>query len=163
MHTIIRVGEISVLFYKSRHETGGVMDLFEFTVPPAVGIIVPHLHRDFDETIIGIDGVMTWTVGDRTVKVSKAEELFIPRGTPHRFETLTSSSARMMCMLTPGLIGPEYFVQLGSLLSGDSPPDFAEIGSFMASHGLIPLTPPGAADAVAAGLPFSSSELGLIN
>ena len=163
MHTIIRVGEISVLFHQSRHETGGVMDLFEFTVPPGVHIIVPHLHRQFDETIFGLDGITTWTVGDHTVEVKKTEQLFIPRGTPHRFANLHSSTARAMCMLTPGLIGPEYYVELGLLLSGDEPPDYAEIGAFMTSHGLIPLTSQDIPDTIPSDTSLDFRELGLIN
>ncbi len=49
MHPLIRVGEISITFLKTRHETHGVLDLFEMTIPPSDHMVVSHLHRDYDE------------------------------------------------------------------------------------------------------------------
>ena len=45
MHPTIRVGEMSVTFLKTRHETAGAFDLFELTVPLFARIPIPHIHR----------------------------------------------------------------------------------------------------------------------
>jgi hypothetical protein len=42
MHPIIRVGEISITFLKTRHETHGILDLFEMTIPPTNHMVLSH-------------------------------------------------------------------------------------------------------------------------
>ena len=138
MHHPIHVGSLSVTFLKSRHETQGSLDLFELTIPPHASLNVAHLHRDYDETIIGMNGIITWTIEGEKVKVSPGESLHIPRGTAHTYANLHISTARMMCILTPGLVGPEYFRELAEVLSADGPPDIAGISSVMMRYGVIP-------------------------
>jgi hypothetical protein len=41
MHPTIRVGEMSVTFLKTRHETAGAFDLFELTIPPSLEFRFP--------------------------------------------------------------------------------------------------------------------------
>jgi quercetin dioxygenase-like cupin family protein len=138
MHHPIHIGNLSVTFLKSRHETQGSLDLFELTVPPHAYLNVPHLHRDFDETIIGMNGVTTWTIHGEQVNVGQGQELHIPRGIAHSYANLHSSTARMMCILTPGLIGPEYFRELAAVLRAGGPPDIAGISNVMMRYGVIP-------------------------
>jgi mannose-6-phosphate isomerase-like protein (cupin superfamily) len=138
MHHPIHVGSLSVTFLKSRHETQGSLDLFELTVPPHARLNVPHLHRDYDETIIGMNGITTWTIRDKHVEVGSGQHLHIPRGTAHSYANLHGSTARMMCILTPGLVGPEYFRELAAVLRGDGPPDIAGISNVMMRYGVIP-------------------------
>jgi quercetin dioxygenase-like cupin family protein len=138
MHHPIHVGNLKVTFLKSRHETQGNLDLFELTVPPYAFLNVPHLHREFDETIIGMNGVTTWTVDGEKIKVGPGRELHIPRGRAHSYANLHSSAARMMCILTPGLIGPEYFRELAAVLRADGPPDIAGLSTIMMRYGVIP-------------------------
>jgi quercetin dioxygenase-like cupin family protein len=138
MHHPIHIGNLSVTFLKSRHETQGSLDLFELTVPPHAYLNVPHLHRDFDETIIGMNGVMTWTIHGEQVNVGQGQELHIPRGIAHSYANLHSSTARMMCILTPGLIGPEYFRELAAVMKAAGPPDIAGISNVMMRYGVIP-------------------------
>jgi mannose-6-phosphate isomerase-like protein (cupin superfamily) len=138
MHQPIHVGSLSVTFLKSRHETQGSLDLFELTVPPYVHLNVPHLHRDYDETIIGMNGIVTWTIEGEQIEVGPGQSLHISRGTAHSYANLHISTARMMCILTPGLVGPEYFRELAAVLRSDGPPDIAGISSVMMRYGVIP-------------------------
>jgi quercetin dioxygenase-like cupin family protein len=138
MHHPIHVGSISVTFLKSRHETQGSLDLFELTIPSHARLNIPHLHRDFDETIIGMNGIVTWTVQGEQVKVGPGQQLHIPRGTAHSYANLHNSTARMMCILTPGLVGPEYFRELAAVLSAEGPPDIAGLSHVMMRYGVIP-------------------------
>ncbi|WP_158793405.1 cupin domain-containing protein [Granulicella sp. L60] len=141
MHRPIRVGNLSITFIKSRHETQGALDLFELIVPPQAFLNVPHLHRDYDETILGINGITTWTINDRRITLLPGQILEIPRGTAHSYSNLHSSAARMMCLLTPGLVGPEYFQELAAVLRAEGPPDLAGISHVMSRYGVIPYTP----------------------
>ena len=140
MHELIRVGEISIMFLKSRHETGGALDLFEMTIPPHVYLLLPHLHRDYDESIIGMDGITTWTVDGRQTQLRPGEQLFVPRGVVHAFSNHHQSTARVMCILTPGLVGPEYFLELAAVIDADGPPNLAKLGAVMTRYGVVPVT-----------------------
>lgn len=140
MHEPIQIGSLTVTFLKSRHETDGALDLFELTVPSHAYLDVPHLHRDYDETIIGINGIATWTLDGAKFQVGPGQQLHIPRGTPHTYSNHHPGASRMMCLLTPGLVGPEYFLELAAILSTDGPPDIASLGNVMTRYGVIPAT-----------------------
>jgi mannose-6-phosphate isomerase-like protein (cupin superfamily) len=140
MHHPIKIGRITVTFLKSRHETSGALDLFELIVPPDVFLNVPHLHRDYDETILGMNGIAAWTINGKQIQVHPGQQIDIPRGTVHSYSNLHNDTARMMCLLTPGLVGPEYFRELAAAIQPDSPPDIAEISTVMARYGVIPIT-----------------------
>jgi mannose-6-phosphate isomerase-like protein (cupin superfamily) len=140
MHHPIHVGNLSITFIKSRHETQGCFDLFELTVPPLAFLNVPHLHRDYDETIIGMNGIATWNIQGKKIDIGPGKQLFIPRGTVHSYSNMQSDTCRMMCLLTPGLVGPEYFRAMAAVLRRDGPPDIAGISNVMMRYGIIPAT-----------------------
>jgi mannose-6-phosphate isomerase-like protein (cupin superfamily) len=141
MHHPIKIGKITITFLKSRHETDGALDLFELIVPPGAFLNVPHLHRDYAETILGMNGITTWTIEGEQFQVGPGQRLTIPRGTVHSYSNFHTTTSRMMCLLTPGLVGPEYFRELAAAIQPDGPPDIAEISSVMARYGIIPITP----------------------
>jgi mannose-6-phosphate isomerase-like protein (cupin superfamily) len=140
MHNTIRVGEMSVTFLKTRHETGGALDLFELTLPPFARLPLPHIHRKYDETIFGVDGATTWTLRDRSTQVRRGIILFIPRGTPHFYANLTHTPARILCLQTPGVLGPEYYLEIAALYRTNRHPDLAGIGAIMTRYGVVPVT-----------------------
>src|ERR1700752_2004975 len=138
MHETILVGEISVTFLKSRHETGGKLDLFELTIPPQTQLYVPHIHRGYDEIAFGMDGVVTFTVEGTRTQVAHGDKLTIPRGKSHYFGNHQKNAARLMCLYTPGVMGPEYFREIAACFDEHGKPDLAEIGSVMLRYGVIP-------------------------
>jgi mannose-6-phosphate isomerase-like protein (cupin superfamily) len=140
MYKTIRVGEMSVTFLKTRHETSNIFDLFELTVPAFGQVPFPHIHRSYDETIFGVDGTMTWTLRDKASQVRRGTTLFIPRGTPHFYANLTHTTARILCLQTPGVMGPEYYLEIAALYRAGPHPDLASIGSIMSRYGVVPLT-----------------------
>jgi quercetin dioxygenase-like cupin family protein len=140
MHRTIRVGEMSVTFLKTRHETDDAFDLFELTIPPYGRVLFPHIHRKYDETIFGVDGTMTWTLVDDSTEVRRGTTLFIPRGTPHFYANRTHTTARILCLQTPGVMGPEYYLEIAALYRSDRHPDLAGIGAVMSRYGVVPIT-----------------------
>ena len=140
MHETIRVSAMSVTFHKTRHETDGVFDLFELTIPPLVHVPIPHIHRKYDETIFGLDGHMTWTLLDKPTPINRGSVLFIPRGTPHFYENRHHTPARILCLQTPGVMGPEYYYEIASLYNQDGIADLASITSTMSRYGIVPVT-----------------------
>jgi quercetin dioxygenase-like cupin family protein len=143
MHQTIRVGEMSVTFLKTRHETEGAFDLFELTIPPFTRIPLPHIHRKYDETIFGVDGTMIWTLQvegkDKPTEVRRGTTLLIPRGTPHFYANRTHTAARILCLQTPGVLGPEYYLEVAALYLTSPHPNLAGIGAIMSRYGIVPV------------------------
>jgi len=140
MHHPIHVGNLSVTFLKICHETHGHADIFEMTVPPHAHLNVGHLHRDYDETIIGMNGITTWTIDGKKVQVGPGQQLHIPRGVAHTYVNTSRATARMLCILTPGMIGPEYFRELAAAIDLAGNAGISAIAAVMARYGVIPAT-----------------------
>ena len=66
--------------------------------------------------------------------------LCIPRGVVHRFDNDHGVDAKMLAIITPGILGPEYFRDMAAVLEAATggPPDPAAIGEVMRRHGLSP-------------------------
>jgi mannose-6-phosphate isomerase-like protein (cupin superfamily) len=139
MHETIRVGEVGVTFLQTRHETLGAFDLFELTLPPFSRVPLPHIHRSYDETVCGVDGTVTWTLCGQPHEVRRGVTLVVPRGTPHFYANNTHTTARILCLHTPGVIGPEYYLELAALYLHSRHHDLARIGAIMTRYGVVPV------------------------
>jgi quercetin dioxygenase-like cupin family protein len=81
----IRVGQVGIRFLLEAADTNGLVAMFEFTVPVGSKVPIPHYHKSYDETIYGVEGVVTFTVEGKPVDIGPGETCFIPRGTVHGF------------------------------------------------------------------------------
>jgi quercetin dioxygenase-like cupin family protein len=142
MAETIQVGAMQLRFVRTKHDTNGALDMFEVVVPPNSRMPVPHYHRDWEETVYGLEGTVSFTVAGERVEVGPGDDLFIPRGVVHGFINETQATAKMLCVLTPGVLGPEFFREMSALMAGGAPPDPAKAGEIMKRHGLIPAPPP---------------------
>jgi len=140
MTETIRLGGLALEFLRSKHDTNGSLDLFRMTVPPAGRMPVPHYHRNWDETVYGLDGTVTFTVAGVPHAIAAGETLFIPRGTVHGFDNRSGAEAICLCLLTPGVLGPEYFREMAAAIAG-GPPDPEKMKAIMLRHGLVPAPP----------------------
>ena len=63
-----------------------------------------------------------------------------PRGAVHRFDNFHSTTAKLLIIITPGILGSSYFREVANLLgdAADGPPDLATLGQIMHRHGLTP-------------------------
>lgn len=141
MDLTFRVGDMTVTFHKTRHETDGYLDLYELTLPPGSRSFVPHFNREFDETIIGMDGISHWVLNGTHSELAPGEQLFIPRGTTHSVVNLHQTAARLMVLVTPGMLGPEYFRELAAVDRLSGKPDPSKFAAVMARYGVTPVTP----------------------
>jgi len=137
---VIRAGQIEIRFRLESAQTGGGLSLFEFLVPAQARVPLPHSHDAFDETIYGLDGVLTWVLDDRKTRVGPGDALFIPRGHVHHFANLDGEDARQLSVITPGLLGPEYFREIAEVIDAGGPPNIERIAEVMRRHGLRPAT-----------------------
>jgi quercetin dioxygenase-like cupin family protein len=102
---------------------------------------LPHYHKDYDETIYGLEGVITFTVEGRAVNIAPGEACFIPRGAVHGFNNLKQVDAKALAVVTPALISPDYFRDIATIVTAGGPPDLDKIKAVMAKHGLIAVMP----------------------
>jgi quercetin dioxygenase-like cupin family protein len=138
MPTTIRFAGLELQFLQDRHGTKDSLDLFTTTVQAGAGMPIPHYHDRWDETVYGLTGVTTWTVDGRDNDIGVGTSLFIPRGVVHGFANRTKDAATFLSILTPGVLGPEYFQETADLVnSGRSSPE--AMRALMLRYGLVPV------------------------
>jgi quercetin dioxygenase-like cupin family protein len=141
---IIRVGPLAVRFLITGEDSGGTITAFELSVPGEQRLAAPaHSHDHYEETIYGIDGILTWTVNGKNVDVEPGQALCIPRGAIHRFDNYGSQDVKVLCVVTPAAIGPVYFRESAEVINAahGGPPDPAKMMEIMRRHGLTPAAP----------------------
>jgi quercetin dioxygenase-like cupin family protein len=136
----IKLGQIAVRFLLEGEASGGSVAVFEFDVLAGSKVPVAHSHDGYEETVYGLDGVLTWTVEGTPVDVGPGEVLCIPRGAVHHFDNAGDIDARALAIVTPGILGPDYFRETAAILGAATggPPDLAAIAAVMRRHGLTP-------------------------
>jgi quercetin dioxygenase-like cupin family protein len=137
----IRLGPLAVRFLVTGENASGSVALFELTVPAAQRLAAPaHSHDHYEETIYGIEGVLTWTVDGTRIDVGPGQALCIPRGAVHRFDNHGSQDVKALCAITPAAIGPQFFRESAAVISAAAggPPDRVKMGEIMRRHGLTP-------------------------
>ena len=114
--------------------------MFECDVPATAKVPIAHSHDAYEETIYGLSGTLTWTVDGRRIEVAPGEMLCIPRGAVHRFDNVHAEDARMLAIVTPGILGPDYFREIAAVVKAGSggPPDPDALAEVMRRHGLTP-------------------------
>ena len=138
---IIRVGQIEIRFLLESKDTNGQLAAFEFTVPAGAKVPMPHYHERYDETIYGLVGMMTFTVNGKPINIAPGETCFVPRSAAHGFNNLQPSNAKALAVVTPALIGPEFFREIAAVINTCGPPDLEKIKAVMTRHGLVPVLP----------------------
>jgi quercetin dioxygenase-like cupin family protein len=134
----IKVGPLAIRFLVEGEESGGSVAVFEFDVPAGMKVAAGHSHDGYEETIYGLEGVLTWTVEGTPVDVGPGEVLCIPRGAVHQFDNPYDIDAKALAVVTPGILGPDYFREVAAILdaAAGGPPDYAALGEVMRRHGL---------------------------
>lgn len=137
----IRLGPLSVRFLIRGEDSAGSVAAFELTVPGSQRLAAPaHSHDHYEETIYGLQGVLTWTVDGKSIDVGPGQGLCIPRGAIHRFDNNGSQDVKALCVITPAALTPQYFREIGDVMraAAGGPPDRAKLGEIMRRHGLTP-------------------------
>src|SRR5215211_7167165 len=136
----IRIGGIAVRYRLEGEASGGSVALFEFDVAAGARVPAAHSHDAYEETIYGLEGVLSWTLEGTKTDVGAGEVLFIPRGVVHRFDNDHGVDAKMLAIVSPGILGPEYFREIAAVIEASTggPPDPAAIAEVMRRYGLTP-------------------------
>jgi quercetin dioxygenase-like cupin family protein len=137
----IRLGPLAVRFLVTGEDASGSVALFELTVPGAQRLAAPaHSHDHYEETIYGIEGVLSWTVDGTRIDVGPGQALCIPRGAVHRFDNHGSQDVKALCAITPAAIGPDFFRESAAVINAAAggSPDRVKMADIMRRHGLTP-------------------------
>jgi quercetin dioxygenase-like cupin family protein len=136
----IKVGEVAIRFLVDGEQSGGSVAVFEFDVPSGARVPVAHSHDGYEETIYGLDGVLTWAVDGTSTEVGPGDALLIPRGAVHHFDNTGDVDAKALAIVTPGILSPDFFREVAAILDASvgGPPDLAAIAAVMGRHGLTP-------------------------
>lgn len=140
----IRLGPLTVRFLLAGEKSNGSIAAFEVMVPAAERLPGPaHSHDHYEETIYGVEGVLTWTVDGKPIEVGPGQALCIPRGAVHRFDNHGTIGARALCVITPAAIGPQFFREAAEVINAAAggAPDRAKMLEIMHRHGLTPAPP----------------------
>jgi len=141
----VRLGPLAVRFLLTGENSTGSIAAFELLVPSAQRLAAPaHSHDHYEETVYGIEGVLTWTVDGKPIDVGPGQALCIPRGAIHRFDNNGAQDSKALCVITPAAIGPQYFRESAEVINAAAggPPDRAKMAEIMRRHGLTPAPPP---------------------
>jgi quercetin dioxygenase-like cupin family protein len=134
----IRFGGLAIRFLLEGEASGGSVAIFEFDVAAGAKVPAAHSHDAYDETIYGLEGVLTLTLNGQKTDVGRGEVLCIPRGVVHRFDNPHGVDAKMLAIVSPGVLGPNYFREIAAILkaSAGGPPDPKALAEVMRRHGL---------------------------
>ena len=140
----IRLGPLVVHFLLTGDQSTGSVAAFELVVPATQRLAAPaHSHDQYEETVYGIAGVLTWTVDGAPIDVGPGQALCIPRGAVHRFDNNGTQDVKALCLVTPAAIGPRFFREAAEVIdaAAGGPPDRAKMTEVMCRHGLVPAPP----------------------
>lgn len=84
-----------------RQDSGGVVGMFEGTVPAGEGPPV-HIHHNEDEVIHVLEGEYRFWLDGAISRAGPGTSVFLPRGVPHTFRVVSKTPGRNLAVLTPG-------------------------------------------------------------
>ena len=141
----IRIGPLGIRFLLTGDDTNGSVSVFEVTVPAGQKLAAPaHKNDAYEETLYGIEGVMTWTIDGKAIEVGPGQAVCIPRGAVHRFDNFGTEDAKQLSIVTPAIMGPAYFREASEVVNAAAggPPDAAMMVEVFRRHGMTIAVPP---------------------
>ena len=95
-----REGDVTELL-ATREQTGGALGVFRQTIPPGSGPPL-HVHHGEDEFFYVVEGEFTLQLGDRISSAPANSLMFVPKGTPHTFQSTGAQPGVILVGVTPG-------------------------------------------------------------
>ena len=141
----IKIGPLGIRFLLTGEDSNRNMSVFEVLVPAGQKLVAPaHKNDAYEETLYGIEGVLTWTVDGRPIEVGPGQALCIPRGAVHRFDNLGSENVKQLAVISPAIMGPAYFREAAEVINAAAggPPDRAKMMEVFRRHGMTVAAPP---------------------
>ncbi|MGB7630348.1 MAG: cupin domain-containing protein [Candidatus Deferrimicrobium sp.] len=141
----IKIGPLGIRFLLTGEDSNNNMSVFEVLVPAGQKLTAPaHRNDAYEETLYGIEGVLTWTVDGKPIEVGPGQALCIPRGAVHRFDNFGDEDVKQLAIISPAIMGPAYFREAAEVINAASggPPDRAKMTEVFRRHGMTVASPP---------------------
>jgi quercetin dioxygenase-like cupin family protein len=140
MREEVKIGRLTIRFLLEGKASDGSIAVFELYVPARAKVPMAHSHDGYEETIYGLEGILTLTLNGQPTDVGPGEILCIPRGVVHRFDNTHEGDVKALAIITPGILGPDYFLETADIIksAAGGPPDSAALAAVMRRHGLTP-------------------------
>ena len=135
----IMIGLLEINYLVDGAEKGG-LGVFEMTVPAGANVPPPHSHRDNEECVYVLSGVLRYSVDDEIRDLGPGEWMSTPRGAVHQFSNPGAEAARALVIMTPD-VGAQYFRDVAAVAAAGGPPDRAKLMQVMTRYGLVPAAP----------------------
>jgi quercetin dioxygenase-like cupin family protein len=136
----LNIGHLEIRYLIDGTVSGAGMGVFELTVPPGARVPPAHSHKNNEEIVYVLEGVLRYTVDDETRDLTAGQRMYTPRGSVHAFSNPHGDTARALIILTPD-IGLQYFRDIAEVASGPGGPDPQKMTEVMTRYGLV-LAPP---------------------
>src|SRR5512141_573674 len=141
----IKIGPLEIRFLLTGEDSNGNLSVFEVLVPAGQKLAAPaHKNDAYEETLYGIEGVLTWTVDGKPIELGPGQALCIPRGAVHRFDNLGGKDVKQLAVISPAIMGPAYFREAAEVINAAAggPPDRAKMTEVFRRHGMTVAAPP---------------------
>lgn len=141
----MRLGSLGIRFIVDASDSNDTHTVIEVTVPPGSQMPVPHSHDGFEETFLGMHGVVSVAIDRQAYSLGPGDAVCVKRGQVHGFRNDSEDTIRFVAIAAPGIFGRPYFEEMAAAFAsfGDGPPDRAMLGEIMRRHGLTPAPPAG--------------------
>ena len=137
---VIKVGQLEIRYLIDGTASGAAMGVFELTVPAGARVPPAHSHRNNEEIIYVLEGMLRYTVDDEMRDLQPGQRMYTPRGSVHAFSNPHAEPARALIILTPD-IGAQYFRDVAEVVAAPRGPDPKRMAEVMTRYGLV-LAPP---------------------
>jgi quercetin dioxygenase-like cupin family protein len=109
-----------VLTFKAMSDASrGAITAIETFAAPGEGPPL-HVHRDEDELIYALDGMLRIKLADELIDAPPGSFAFVPRGTPHTWQNIAGAPARFLAVLMPAASAfEEFFLRYARLPVGE--------------------------------------------
>lgn len=137
---VIKIGQLEIRYLIDGTQAGAGMGMFELIVPPQARTPPAHSHRDNEEIVYVLEGVLRYSVDDETRDLAAGERMYTPRGSVHAFSNPHGERARALIILTPD-IGAGYFRDIAAAAVEPGGLNPAKMTQVMARYGLVLAAP----------------------
>ncbi|SDD83545.1 cupin domain-containing protein [Niabella drilacis] len=111
-----------VTFTQTAAATNGRITTLQVTLMPGGGTPM-HYHKNFSETFVVAEGILTLTLKGRTLHLTAGQKLTVEKGQAHRFSNEAAGPVVFTTVVLPGSEGFENALRILYGLAGDQQTD----------------------------------------
>jgi quercetin dioxygenase-like cupin family protein len=134
----VDLGVVTMRVLAAGETTDRAFTLAEFFGNREGAWTVPHIHRGMEESFFILEGLFTFSVGDRAIEATPGTYILVPRGTAHTIAA-DEGGGRFLTLMVPGGL-EEMFFELARLPTNANPAPGAR-AAISPRHDSVPVEP----------------------